>query len=97
MAIIGSFTKQENGTFRGMLNSPMFNGKVAIVPIDKAGEKSPDYRVYLGKFEFGAAWNSSTKDGSGSYVSVVLDPHFLPPLSCRLVEKEKEYVLIPKD
>lgn len=95
MAIIATFTKQENGSFRGMLASPLFNGKAAIVPIEKSGDKAPDYRVYLGKYEFGAAWNATGKDGRSRFISVKLTPHFLPALSCRLVEKDGEHVLIP--
>jgi len=94
MAIIGNFTKQENGSFRGSISNPMFDGKAVITPIVKTGEKAPDYRVYLGKWEFGAGWNTTSKDGNSSYLSVTLTPQFLPQLSCRLVEREKDYALI---
>jgi len=95
MAIIGTFTKQDNGSFRGTILNPLFNGKAVITPIkEKGGDKAPDYRVYLGRYEFGAAWTTEREDGTGSYLSVRLSPQFLPSLSCRLVEMEKEYALI---
>jgi uncharacterized protein (DUF736 family) len=94
MAIIGSFTKQEDGSFRGTISTPLVNGRAVITSIEKMGDKAPDYRVYLGKYELGAAWSTTSKDGKSTYLSVKLTPHFLPPLSCRLVEMEKEHVLI---
>jgi uncharacterized protein (DUF736 family) len=94
MAIIGSFTKQEDGSFRGSISTYLVNGKAVVLPVEKMGDKAPDYRVYLGKFEMGAAWNTTSKDGKSTYLSVKLDPQWLPPISCRLVAMEKEHALI---
>jgi uncharacterized protein (DUF736 family) len=47
MAIIGTFTKQENGSFRGSISNPMFNGKAVITPISIAAEGDPAKRDAL--------------------------------------------------
>ena len=56
MATIGTFTKQD-GSFVGSLATLTVKTKVTISPIDKMGEKAPDYRVYAANAEIGAAWS----------------------------------------
>ena len=41
MAIIGHFTKQENGSYIGSLDSLTLKGRVTFEPLTKRGEKSP--------------------------------------------------------
>lgn len=94
MTIIGTFTKQEDG-FQGSLTTLTLKTKVAIRPIEaKAGEKSPDYRLFAGGSEIGAAWAVTGKSGT-PYLSVRIDdPSFPAPINARLVTGEKAHSLI---
>ena len=94
MATIGTFTKQDGGAFNGTLATLSVKAKVTIAPVEKTGEKAPDYRVYAGNAEIGAGWSATSKEGK-SYLSVKLDdPSFAAPILARLTEKETGYVLI---
>ena len=93
MAIIGTFTKQDNA-YQGTIATLSVSAKVTITPIEKTGEQSPDYRVFANKAEMGAAWSTKSKAGN-AYISVKLDdPSFAAPIFCRLVESEKGHSLI---
>jgi len=93
MAIIGTFTKQD-GAFAGSIATLTVKAKVNIAPVEKTGEKAPDFRVYSGKAEIGAAWSTTSKEGHG-YLSVKLDdPSFGSPIHCRLVDTDKGLSLI---
>jgi uncharacterized protein (DUF736 family) len=94
MAIIGTFTKQDNGGFAGVLATLTVNAKVSITPVEKSGEKAPDFRIYAGNVEVGAAWSQTSKEGK-AYLSVKLDdPSFASPASARLIETEKGHSLV---
>ena len=85
MASIGSFTKQDDG-FNGTLHTLAFNVKVKIVPIAKAKDNGPDYRVLAGSVEIGAAWKRQSA-AEKHYLSVRLDdPCFPAPVNARLVD-----------
>ena len=87
MTIIGTFTKQEDG-FNGTLRTLAFNVKVKIVPVLKENGKGPDYRVFAGAMEIGAAWKRQTA-AQREYLSVKLDDPSLPaPVNARLIAAE---------
>lgn len=93
MAIIGNFTKQDQG-FQGSLATLTVKAKVTITPVEKTGEKAPDFRVYAGNAEIGAAWSATSKEGN-AYLSVKLDdPSFPAPILCRLVGSDKGHSLV---
>jgi uncharacterized protein (DUF736 family) len=93
MAIIGTFTKQDNA-YQGTIATLSVSAKVTITPIEKTGEQSPDFRVFGGKAEIGAGWSTTSKAGN-AYISVKLDdPSFAAPIFCRLVESDKGHLLI---
>jgi uncharacterized protein (DUF736 family) len=93
MATIGTFTKQD-GSFVGSLTTLTVKAKVTISPIAKTSEKAPDFRVYAGNAEFGAAWSATSKEGK-AYLSVKLDdPSFTTPILARLVEMDKGHALV---
>ena len=93
MATIGTFTKQD-GSFVGSLTTLTVKSKVTISPIDKTSEKAPDFRVYGGSAEIGAAWSATSKEGK-AYLSVKLDdPSFATPILARLVEMDKGHALV---
>jgi len=90
MAIIGTFTKQENGSISGTIETLTIRTRATFDPIEKRGEKSPAYRILSGLSEIGAAWEHTT-DGK-SYLSVRLDdPTFAAPISCRLIKTGSEH------
>ena len=93
MAIIGTFTKADN-VFQGNLATLTLKAKLSITAIDKTGEKAPDFRVYAGTAEIGAAWASTSKDNK-PYLSVKLDdPSFPAPILARLIENDKGHALV---
>jgi uncharacterized protein (DUF736 family) len=93
MAIIGNFTKQDNA-YQGTIATLSVNAKATITPVEKKGEQSPDFRVFAGKAEIGAAWSAKSKAGN-AYISVKLDdPSFAAPIFCRLMESDKGHSLV---
>jgi len=95
MATIGTFTKSGDG-FTGSVKTLALNVKAKISPADKENDKAPDYRIFAGATEFGAAWKKTSNAGR-DYVSVKLDdPSFPAPIYASLVEVEGQegYVLI---
>ena len=93
MTIIGTFTKQDTN-YQGAIATLTLKAKVTIAPIDKSSEHAPDFRVFAGNAEIGAAWSTKSKAGK-AYLSVKLDdPSFAAALQCRLVETEKGYSLV---
>lgn len=94
MATIGTFTKSENG-FSGSVKTLALNTKARISPVEKTNDKGPDYRIFAGATEFGAAWKKKSNDGSREYLSVKLDdPSFAQAIYCSLVEVDGEFALI---
>jgi uncharacterized protein (DUF736 family) len=78
----------------GSLTTLTVKAKVTISPIAKTSEKAPDFRVYGGNAEIGAAWSATSKEGK-AYLSVKLDdPSFTKPILARLVEMDKGHALV---
>jgi len=97
MATIGTFTKSgDNGGFVGTVKTLALNVKAKIVPTEKNNDKAPDFRIFAGTTEFGAAWKKTSNAGR-EYVSVKLDdPSFPAPIYASLVavEGSEEFSLI---
>ena len=88
MATIGTFTKTAD-TFTGAVKTLSINAKTTIKPAEKSSDKAPDYRVFQGSVEFGAAWKKTSNEGR-HYLSVKLDdPSFPAPIYATLVEGEE--------
>jgi len=70
MAItLGTFSKQDNGTYTGMLRTLNASAAISIVPADKHSDNAPDYRVYAGqRYEVGAGWSQVAKSSGETYV-----------------------------
>jgi len=64
MATIGTFTKSSD-TFSGSVKTLSINAKTTIKTADKASDKAPDYRIFAGSVEFGAAWKKTSGEGRG--------------------------------
>ena len=90
MATIGSFTTGKDG-YTGTIRTLTVNVKASIVANDrKASEGAPDFRIYAGRAELGAAWKAKTSgDDARDYLSVVLDdPCFPEPIRAALFEED---------
>lgn len=87
MAQIGTFTAKD-GKYTGTIRTMTINVKSQIVPnAKKVHSDAPDYRVYAGGAELGAAWRQESKDGDKPYLSVKLDdPSFASPIRAAFFE-----------
>jgi uncharacterized protein (DUF736 family) len=95
MAIIGTFTKQ-NDTYQGTIATLTLKTKVSFRAVEKTGDKSPDFRLFAGNVEIGAAWSTTSKENR-PYLSVKLDdPSFHAPILARLVEIDNGFSLVWK-
>ena len=95
MATIGTFTKSEN-SFSGQIKTVTLNVKAKFAPAEKDNDKAPDYRIFAGQTELGAAWKKTSHAGR-EYLSVKLDdPTFPAPIFASLVAVEggDSYALI---
>ena len=89
MATIGSFTKSGDD-FTGAVKTLTLNVKTKIARTEKENDKAPDYRIFGGQTEVGAAWKKTSGAGR-EYLSVKLDDPSLPaPIYASLVEAEGE-------
>jgi uncharacterized protein (DUF736 family) len=89
MATIGTFTKSGD-RYQGAVRTLTLNVEAQIAPAEKENDKAPDYRVFAGQIEFGAAWKKTSSAGQ-DYLSVKLDDPSLPaPIYASLVEAEGE-------
>src|SRR3546814_8060315 len=89
MATIGTFTSPENG-FTGSIRTLALNVKARIARVENPSDKGPQFRVYAGSVELGAAWQKTSEQGR-DYLSVKLDdPSFPAPIYATLTEVEGE-------
>lgn len=89
MATIGTFTSNENG-FTGSIRTLALNVKARIIRVENPSEKGPQFRVYAGPVELGAAWQKTSEQGR-DYLSLKLDdPSFPAPIYATLTEIEGE-------
>ncbi|MDX2264801.1 MAG: DUF736 domain-containing protein [Hyphomicrobiales bacterium] len=87
MAIIGNFSKSGDG-FIGTIKTLSLKVKAEIRPTEKLSDKAPDYRVFAGQTELGAAWKKTSTEGR-EYISVKLDdPTWAAPVYASLLEAE---------
>ena len=96
MATIGTFTQDDAGNYNGAIKTLTLNVKsVVLRPSDKEdNDKAPDFRIFSGQTEFGAAWKKTSKE-SRDYLSVKLDdPSFPDPIYASLVDADEGYSLI---
>jgi len=92
MAIIGTFTRGTDGKFSGSLTTLTLSAKLLFAPeTSKSKDTAPDYRVFLGTVEIGAAWQKVARETGRAYWSVKLDdPTFAGPLFASLVETDDD-------
>lgn len=96
MATIGSFTPNKDG-YTGTIRTMTINVKAKIVINEnKKSDAAPDYRIYAGQAELGAAWKAQSKgDDPRDYLSVLLDdPSFAEPIRAALFEEDEVAFLV---
>ena len=95
MATIGAFHMQDDGSYKGSIKTLTLNVKQATFRINEGeNNKAPDFRVFAGQTEFGAAWKKTSRE-EREYLSVKLDdPSFPAPIFASLVDAEDGYSLI---
>lgn len=89
MALIGTFTPAKGGGWIGRIRTLVVNSRVRLVPNDnRSNDHSPDYRIYVGASEIGAAWRGRTSgDGAMKYLQIRLDDPSLPePLTATMIQ-----------
>ena len=87
MATIGTFTKNESG-YAGSVRTLTVNAKARFAAAEKGKDNAPDYRIFAGAAEIGAAWKKTSETGH-DYLSVKLDdPSFPAPIYATLVEAD---------
>ena len=95
MATIGTFHKQADGSYAGAIKTLSLNVKAAQFRASETdNEKGPDFRIFAGQTEFGAAWKKTSRENR-DYLSVKLDdPSFAAPIYASLVDAEDGFSLI---
>lgn len=95
MATIGTFMKSEDGSYNGSIKTLSLSVKQAqLRPVQKESESAPDYRIFAGGTEFGAAWKKTSRENR-DYLSVKLDdPSFPAPIYANLMDAEEGYSLV---
>jgi len=95
MATIGAFHKQADGSYSGAIKTLTLNVKQAqFRAADKDNEKAPDFRIFSGQTEFGAAWMKTSKEDRASLSVKLDDPSFHAPIYASLVDADEGYSLI---
>lgn len=90
MAQIGAFTMKD-GTWTGTIRTMTINVKAQLVPNKDKANGAPDFRLYAGGAELGAAWHQESKGGETPFLSVKLDdPSFAQPMRAAFFENSKE-------
>jgi uncharacterized protein (DUF736 family) len=70
MATIGTFTKDDAGNYNGAIKTLTLDVKKATFrQVEKEGDKAPDFRIFSGQTEFGAAWKKTSRENR-EYLSV---------------------------
>ena len=90
MAIIGSFTSNGD-SFNGTIKTLNLNVKARIERVENPSDKGPQFRIFSGAVELGAAWQKTAQSSERDYLSVKLDdPSFPAPIYATLVEIDGE-------
>ncbi|MDD2859526.1 MAG: DUF736 domain-containing protein [Acidiphilium sp.] len=87
--LIGTFKLLENGKYKGQLRTLTVDARVDIVPVDQKSANGPDYRLFAGIAEIGAAWRKTSEKSGREYLWLKLDdPSFPKEIWASLIEQE---------
>ncbi|TXI87191.1 MAG: DUF736 domain-containing protein [Cupriavidus sp.] len=89
MATIGTFHKAGNGFEGSIITLSVQCANVRFVANEEdRGDKAPDYRIFAGEAEIGAAWQKVGQNDR-PYLSCKLDdPSFIAPIYPSLFEED---------
>lgn len=82
MTVIGAFKKKDDG-YAGSIRTMTINVGASFVANEKNGnDKAPDFKVFAGDRELGAAWKAKAKGQDGQeFLRVEIDdPSFAAPV-----------------
>lgn len=91
MAQIGSFTLAKDGGWTGSIRTLTIDAKVRLVPNDnRENENAPAFRVFVGQFRIGDAWEAQSGGDNPKYYLRVRfdDPSLSEPISAALFPSE---------
>ncbi len=93
MAVIGMFSTIKDG-YAGTIRTLTVSTKVRLVANDhKESEGAPDFRIFAGAAEIGAAWRKTKQGSEETYLRVKLDDPALPqPIWGALLEATEDGV-----
>lgn len=97
MSQIGTFTRDETGTYTGTIRTFTVSVNATIKPVAKDSEKAPDFLVVANGYVAGAGWRKVGRGDAGTeYISVKLDDvSFSAAVYATLVQGDKgEHKLI---
>ena len=97
MAQIGTFIRNEDGSFAGSIKTLNLDIMVRLVVAEKESDKSPDLRALADTLEVGAGWKKTAKETGREYYAVKLDNPSLPaPIYANLFDAEdgENYALV---
>lgn len=78
MPIIGTFSAAQDG-YAGTIKTLTLTAKVRFVANDrKDGDGAPDFRIFAGSTEIGAAWRKTKQGSDETYLRVKLDDPAFP-------------------
>lgn len=89
MSIIGTFTPTKDGGWTGTIRTLTIDVKARFVPNDnRDSDRAPEFRIFAGRSELGAAWRESTSgENTRDYLRVRLDdPSLAEPISAAMFE-----------
>ena len=94
MPIIGTFSAVKDG-YAGTVRTMTLNARVRFVANDhKDGDGAPDFRIFAGNTEIGAAWRKTKQGSEETYLRVKLDDPALPqPIWGALLESSDDGVV----
>ena len=87
MATIDAFQMDKNGNYAGAITTLILSvEKAELRKSEKDNDKAPDYLLFAGETEIGAAWRKTSRENR-HYLSVKLDdPSFPAPIYASLVD-----------
>lgn len=94
MTTIGTFSKIQDGGFHGAIRTLALSLKaVDIRRVERSGDSGPDYRVYAGATDLGAAWTVMKPDKPECLSVRLDDPSFAAPVNALLAQAGDTYEL----
>ncbi|MEE9380699.1 MAG: DUF736 domain-containing protein [Hyphomonadaceae bacterium] len=90
MPTIGTFNLKD-GKYTGTIRTLTINARAQMVPNENRENGAPDFRIFAGGAELGAAWREESKDGETPYLAVKLDdPSFGKPMRAAFFENTED-------